>query len=56
MKNLKVLQTGNNDMFTEYTFYPKRQEEKRNYFNPTIQKKVLLILEELIEKREKVGS
>nr|WP_208592666.1 hypothetical protein [Gracilibacillus suaedae] len=46
MKNLKVLQTDKNDMFTEYTFYANRKEEKRNYFNPAIRKKVLLILEE----------
>ncbi|WP_018934540.1 hypothetical protein [Gracilibacillus lacisalsi] len=49
MKHLKVLQTGKDDLFTEYTFYAKRKEEKRNYFNPAIRKKVLLILEELLE-------
>ncbi len=52
VKNLKVLQTGKDDMFTEYTFYSKRKEEKRNYFNPAIRKKVLNILEEYFEKAE----
>ncbi len=47
--NLKVLQTDKDDQFTEYTFYAKHKEEKRNYFNPAIRKKVLNILEELME-------
>ncbi|WP_163579988.1 hypothetical protein [Gracilibacillus saliphilus] len=49
MKHLNVLQTGKDDMFTEYIFYSKRKEEKRHYFNPAIRKKVLVIIEELFE-------
>ncbi|MGP4038318.1 hypothetical protein ACTWP4_00200 [Gracilibacillus sp. D59] len=51
-KNLKVLQTDKTDQFTEYTFYAKRKEEKRNYFNPAIRKKVLVIIEEFFEKAD----
>ncbi|MGN8647872.1 hypothetical protein ACTNEO_04955 [Gracilibacillus sp. HCP3S3_G5_1] len=52
IKNLKVLQTNRDNQFTEYTFYSKRKEEKRNYFNPAIRKKVLVILEELMESNK----
>ncbi|SFM02780.1 hypothetical protein SAMN04487943_106272 [Gracilibacillus orientalis] len=54
---LSVLLTDKSDQFTEYTYYAKRKEEKRNYFNPAIRKKVLLIIEELFESiKMKVGS
>ncbi|SFL38482.1 hypothetical protein SAMN04487943_101283 [Gracilibacillus orientalis] len=54
---LSVLLTDKSDQFTEYTYYAKRKEEKRNYFNPAIRKKVLLIIEELFESvKMKVSS
>ncbi len=43
---LKVLQTNKAELFTDYA---KRREERRNYFNPAIRKKVLVILEELFD-------
>ncbi|QGH35118.1 hypothetical protein GI584_14165 [Gracilibacillus salitolerans] len=57
MNKLSVLLTDKSDQFTEYTYYSKRKEEKRRYFNPAIRKKVLVILEELfkiIDIRESV--
>ncbi|MGP4040209.1 hypothetical protein ACTWP4_10040 [Gracilibacillus sp. D59] len=46
VNNLKVLQTDRSEQFTEYTFYAKRKEKKRNHFNAAIRKKVLVIIEE----------
>ncbi|UOQ85706.1 hypothetical protein [Gracilibacillus salinarum] len=51
-EKIAVLETNQTDTFTEYTFYCKGKEEKRNYFKPAIRKKVLVILEEYFEKAE----
>ncbi|WP_186579104.1 hypothetical protein [Aquibacillus kalidii] len=52
MRNLQlqVTQLNKNDAFSSYLFICKGREEKRNYFNPAIRKKVELILDELMHK------
>ncbi|QGH35677.1 hypothetical protein GI584_17190 [Gracilibacillus salitolerans] len=47
-EKIKVVAAEKNDSFTSYLFLCKGKEEKRNYFNPAIRKKVELILEELL--------
>ncbi|GAA0448141.1 MAG: hypothetical protein ACQEWU_09595 [Bacillota bacterium] len=49
-KQIKVVTLEKNDSFSSYLFLCRGREEKRNYFNPAIRKKVLTILEELMEK------
>jgi len=49
-KKLKVVALEHNDTFTAYLFICQNREEKRNYFNPAIRKKVEYILEELMLK------
>ncbi|GAE93018.1 hypothetical protein JCM21714_2048 [Gracilibacillus boraciitolerans JCM 21714] len=54
INQLKVLLTDRSEGgFTEYTYYAKRKEEKRRYFNPAIRKKVLLILRDLLRVQVK---
>lgn len=47
-EKIKVVVAEKNDSFTSYLFLCKGKEEKRNYFNPAIRKKVEVILEELL--------
>ncbi|CDQ40685.1 MULTISPECIES: hypothetical protein [Virgibacillus] len=47
---LKVVTLEKNDSFSSYLFLCRGREEKRNYFNPAIRKKVQLIIRELMRK------
>ncbi|MFD1017788.1 hypothetical protein [Thalassobacillus hwangdonensis] len=49
-QKLQVMQVGKNDSFTSFLFLAHGYEEKRNYFNPAIRKKVENILFELMQK------
>lgn len=46
-EKLQVVLDEKNEAFTAYLFICKGKEEKRNYFNPAIRKKVEIIIEEL---------
>src|SRR5690625_4648046 len=46
-ERLQVVLSEKNEAFTSYSFICKGKEEKRNYFNPAIRKKVEVIIEEL---------
>ena len=46
-EKLQVVLAEKNEAFTSYLFICKGKEEKRNYFNPAIRKKVEVIVEEL---------
>ncbi len=47
---LQVIPLEKNNTFSSYLFLCNGREEKRNYFNPTIQKKVETIILELMRK------
>lgn len=49
-KNMQVVRLDNNDSFSTYLFICNGLEEKRNFFNPAIRKKVEAILQELMHK------
>ncbi|KGX84800.1 hypothetical protein [Pontibacillus litoralis] len=49
-KKVNVLLLNKNESFTSYLFTANRYEEKRNYFNPAIRKKVEIIMHELMQK------
>ena len=49
-QQLQVVALNKNDSFSSYLFICKGKEEKRNYFNPAIRKKVENILTELMQK------
>ncbi|WP_028781986.1 hypothetical protein [Thalassobacillus devorans] len=49
-EKLQVVQISKNDSFTSFLFLAHGYEEKRNYFNPAIRKKVENILYELMQK------
>lgn len=49
-KQLKVVTLHKNDSFSSFLFLCKGREEKRNYFNPAIRKKVEAIVQELMRK------
>jgi len=49
-KKLRVMLINKNDSFSSYLFYCKGKEEKRNYFNPAIRKKVEEIVQEIMWK------
>ncbi|WP_440896219.1 hypothetical protein ACS127_17115 [Amphibacillus sp. Q70] len=49
-QKLKVVALERNDTFTAYLFICQNREEKRNFFNPAIRKKVEHILAELMSK------
>ncbi len=49
-KKLRVMLINKNDSFSSYLFYCKGNEEKRNYFNPAIRKKVEEIVQEIMWK------
>ncbi|MFD2924316.1 hypothetical protein [Halobacillus naozhouensis] len=48
-QHLQVIESGRNDSFTSFLFLAHGYEEKRNYFNPAIRKKVESILFKLME-------
>nr|WP_153737822.1 hypothetical protein [Aquibacillus halophilus] len=48
-KQIQVISLNKNDSFSSYLFLCRGREEKRNYFNPTIRKKVENILQELMQ-------
>ncbi|MBX0357167.1 hypothetical protein [Halobacillus sp. Nhm2S1] len=50
---LQVVESGRNDSFTSFLFLAHGYEEKRNYFNPAIRKKVENILFELMRKSQR---
>jgi hypothetical protein len=49
-KKLRVMLINKNDSFSSYLFFCKGKEEKRNYFNPAIRKKVEEIVQEIMLK------
>ncbi|MFS0671956.1 hypothetical protein [Ornithinibacillus sp. 179-J 7C1 HS] len=49
-KKLKVMLINKNDSFSSYLFLCRGKEEKRNYFNPAIRKKVEDIVQEIMWK------
>ncbi|MFZ3578659.1 hypothetical protein [Virgibacillus sp. DJP39] len=49
-KDIKVVTLNKNDSFSSFLFLCKNREEKRNYFNPAIRKKVEIIVQELMHK------
>ncbi len=49
-RNLKVVTLHKNDSFSSFLFLCQGREEKRNYFNPAIRKKVEAIVQELMHK------
>ncbi|MBN9655821.1 hypothetical protein GLW00_05140 [Halobacillus litoralis] len=49
---LQVVESGRNDSFTSFLFLAHGYEEKRNYFNPAIRKKVENILFELMRRSQ----
>ncbi|MGR9050891.1 hypothetical protein LC065_19170 [Halobacillus litoralis] len=50
---LQVVESGRNDSFTSFLFLAHGYEEKRNYFNPAIRKKVENILFELMRRSQR---
>ncbi|SFD37380.1 hypothetical protein SAMN05216238_10142 [Lentibacillus persicus] len=51
-KKIQVMALNKNDSFSSYLFLCRGREEKRNYFNPAIRKKVEVIIQELIQKAQ----
>ncbi|ALX48681.1 hypothetical protein [Lentibacillus amyloliquefaciens] len=49
-KKIQVMALNKNDSFSSYLFLCRGREEKRNYFNPAIRKKVEAIIQELMRK------
>ncbi|QKY68530.1 hypothetical protein [Lentibacillus sp. CBA3610] len=49
-KKIQVVTLNKNDSFSSYLFVCRGREEKRNYFNPAIRKKVETIMRELMQK------
>jgi len=49
-KQIKVVTLHKNDSFSSFLFLCQGREEKRNYFNPAIRKKVEVIVQELMQK------
>ncbi|GGN60528.1 MULTISPECIES: hypothetical protein [Oceanobacillus] len=45
-QNIEVITLNKNDSFSSFLFLCQGREEKRNYFNPSIRKKVELIIKE----------
>ncbi|MDC3417245.1 hypothetical protein [Aquibacillus salsiterrae] len=48
-QHLQVITYEKTDSFTSFLFICKGKEEKRNYFNPAIRKKVEIIIHELMQ-------
>lgn len=49
-EGVKVIMLNKNDSFSSFLFVSNSREEKRNYFNPAIRKKVEIIIQDLISK------
>ncbi|RKQ31301.1 hypothetical protein [Oceanobacillus halophilus] len=49
-KNIQVVNLNKNDSFSSFLFTCQGREEKRNYFNPAIRKKVEIIIQNLMKK------
>ncbi|WP_067729767.1 hypothetical protein [Oceanobacillus damuensis] len=49
-KNMQIVTLNKNDSFSSFLFLCQGREEKRNYFNPAIRKKVEAIVQELMMK------
>ncbi|WP_010529893.1 hypothetical protein [Lentibacillus jeotgali] len=49
-KKIRVVTLNKNDSFSSYLFLCRGREEKRNYFNPAIRKKVETIIQELMQR------
>ncbi|MGJ9459349.1 hypothetical protein [Oceanobacillus sp. CF4.6] len=49
-KNMQIVTLNKNDSFSSFLFLCQGREEKRNYFNPAIRKKVEVIVQELMLK------
>ena len=49
-KQIKVVTLNKNDSFSSFLFTCQGREEKRNYFNPAIRKKVEAIMLDLMNK------
>lgn len=47
-KKLRVMLINKNDSFSSYLFICRGKEEKKNYFNPAIRKKVEEIVQEIM--------
>lgn len=48
--HLQVVTLNKNDSFSSFLFLCQGREEKRNYFNPAIRKKVEVIVQDLMRK------
>src|SRR5690625_370006 len=53
-KNIQVDKLKQSKTFSSFLFLCQGREEKRNYFNPAIRKKVEAIIHELIQKVQKI--
>ncbi|WP_163971992.1 hypothetical protein [Oceanobacillus halotolerans] len=49
-KDIQVITLNKNDSFTSFLFLCQGREEKRNYFNPAIRKKVESLIHEFMLK------
>ncbi|WP_042224585.1 hypothetical protein [Oceanobacillus manasiensis] len=49
-RRIEVVTLHKNDSFSSFLFLCQGREEKRNYFNPAIRKKVHAIIQELMQK------
>lgn len=49
-KKIQVVRLNKNESFSSFLFLCQGKEEKRNYFNPTIRKKVEEVIRSLMEK------
>ncbi|WP_068676628.1 hypothetical protein [Oceanobacillus sp. Castelsardo] len=49
-KGMQVIQLNKNDSFSSFLFLCHGREEKKNYFNPAIRKKVEEVIRKLMEK------
>ncbi len=47
-QSIEVVTLNKNDSFSSFLFLCQGREEKRNFFNPTIRKKVETIIQELL--------
>ncbi|WP_156288825.1 hypothetical protein [Oceanobacillus salinisoli] len=49
-KKIQVVNLNKNDSFSSFLFLCQGREEKRNYFNPAIRKKVEEVIRDLMER------
>lgn len=55
-QQLKVIALEKNDTFSAYLFICQGREERRNYFNPAIRKKVEQVIRQLMEHHQTVDA